>query len=394
MLLSVFTSGNVLQKPTSRTRLCALKFSDRPDARTDFLHGLIERLRGAKGRRRQNFGFDVRSVTFAVESDFLWVVLIGLTALSFSKWHRIFVRVEAVDMKVVCIHRHGKIGTQTSLETAADLLGSMTSLQDLARNEIVCDIDEETLAKAAGKRRGEASGKRRADTPASDTRPVDTRPADTRPADTQALQPADTQAAGKRRKPSPPAEPDQDLVQECLAFLTSREMPPIEPHHARLLQHALDAGDHGQIGAFLLSQRPLELFARVVHLRMAVLRALRDVYGVDTRGSLGTSSLLDNDGYQNIPHERQSALRMISKCMDNARDFPVFAFLDMVRPCLPASVTAMLTLGAGEYCHAGQPLHRPPSPRAAGRRGPPPRRLPEHHTRGERPIPPVLPSRA
>lgn len=326
LLLSVYTSTNIQQIPYNRTRVGALKFLDAPD-RSDLIQRLLNRIKHAKGRMSENYGFDVRSCTFVLECEFIWIILIGINALSYGKWYKVFQRVAALDVKVACVHRSRGTGTHSSLETAADMFNALTTIDQLSENEIWCDVDEEGMAVVRAKKRRQPA--------ASSSRKKAARASCERPAGDQGglsisalIQEIDVGS--------------DDLVNDCLAFLTSKEMPSVQPLHAKIMDLVSHTPQFSQIGLYLLSQRPLELFGRVVHLRMAVIRVLRAVYGVDARKSLCTKAVAHAYGYRLIPPKSQAALRMISQCMDHERDHPILSLLDMVRvwipfPCSPCS---------------------------------------------------------
>jgi hypothetical protein len=267
----------MMLRSTNRTRVGAFKFYDRV-YRDDFIQSLLERIKNAKGVRGENFGFDVRSCTFFVDGGILWVIFISLAALSYNKWNKLFMRFRALDVNVPCIHT----GTQSSLETAAVMFDGLTDIEQLTQNHIICEVDEEALLKVRGKKRQAPGSSAKTAEPA-----VHKRVKTSEPAAEKTSEPA---AAGIGEPAVKTA--DEELVDHCLAFLTSAEFPPIEKQHALLLQHVQSSVAHGQIGVYLLSRRPVELYARVVQLRTVAVRILRDVYSIDARLSLATASLL------------------------------------------------------------------------------------------------------
>jgi len=284
-VISVYTSENMMLRSTNRTRVGAFKFYDRV-YRDDFIQSLLERIKNAKGVRGENFGFDVRSCTFFVDGGILWVIFISLAALSYNKWNKLFMRFRALDVKVPCIHT----GTQSSLETAAVMFDGLTDIEQLTQNHIICEVDEEALLKVRGKKRqAPGSSAKTAEPAAAKTAEpaVHKRVKTSEPAAEKTGEPA---AAGIGEPAVKTA--DEELVDHCLAFLTSAEFPPVEKQHALLLQHTQSSVAHGQIGVYLLSRRPVELYARVVQLRTVAVRILRDVYSIDARLSLATASLL------------------------------------------------------------------------------------------------------
>lgn len=343
LLISVFTSANIMTAASSRTRIGALKYVDVPD-RAGFMQQLLERISLAKTRLYHHIGFDVRSCTYIVEGEHIWVVLIGLVAMSFGKWHKVFLRLGALDIKTVCIHRQPAAGTQSSLETAADMFNHLTTVEELARREIVCPQPATPDGAKKGKKRKTSPAKKAASPARQRTTPVSQRveaksPARTRKAVRAALfvseegQPEDD-GQPPFVSPSPSSGfvyANKELVDECLAFLTSQDMPPVEAHRDRLLQYLTSIPHYGHIGLYMLSQRPLELFAHAMHLRVAVIRVLGERYGIDVGGSLSTMTLVGAEGYGRMTPASQAALRMIGQCVDHDRDFPIFTFLDMVR---------------------------------------------------------------
>lgn len=352
MLYTVYTSETILQKQLSRTRVCALKFNDVHD-RPEFVNSLLHRIKLAKGRLHQNFGFEARSATFVVEGAFVWVIVISLAAMSFCRWHKVFVRIGALDLKISCIHRHRSAGSQSSLETAADMFGDLISIEELASHEIRCEVPPEELQKALGKRSKLGAGEKRKTK--------------------KRRLPPDTAGSAERHVPEPSGagssrmasasgmdSADRELVDECVAFLTSKDMPLVEPHLARLSQHLASASSHTQIGLYLLSRQPLELLARVVHLRTALVRALWVVYGVDARLSLATTSLVRSVNYERVPPRSQAALRMVSQCMDTSKDLPIFALMDTVwvAHSHPGCFFWLMNPIAGRDRHAGERVRR------------------------------------
>lgn len=324
LLVSVYTSCNIMTASVSRTRVGALKFDDVAD-RVQFMHQILERLHHAKARLHQNFGFRVRSCTYVVEDKHLWVVLIGLTAISFGKWFKVYSQLRALDIKTVCVQRASTAGTQTSLETAADMFGRLTSVEELARNEILCEGEAETDAPKRGKKR-----KAQQQTPVTQR----AREAVSPPRGGKVVRAVQFDA------PEPEA---RSLVDECVAFLCRRDMSSVREHHDRLLAHLATIPDGGQMGVYVLSGRPLELFARVVHLHEAVLRALWTLHGIDGRASLGMRAVFGCPGYHGMPPDSQAALRSIGQCVDHERNFPVFTLLDTVSLRAP---------GAAHLAHA------------------------------------------
>ena len=362
-VISVYTLENMMLRQYNRTRVGAFKFHDRED-RAEFMESLLERISRAKGTRRENFGFNVRSYTFAIDGAFVWVIFIGLAALSYNKWHKISTRFRALDVKVPCIHA----GTQASLETAADMFEGLTDIEQLTQNEVVCEVDEDALRKVRRNKRQPSSLAQEdesIDGLVVEDEPVKEKHARTIKAKTSepsANKRAKTSepSAKQRVKPSKPnakhsepvakkaSEPKtyDASVHECLAFLTSVEFPSVEKQHAFLLQHAQTVA-HGQIGLYLLSRWPAELYARVVHLRTIVVRVLRERYSIDSGDSLGTASLAFSGRsastlscpdladlacrYHGIPEDSQAVLRLVSEFVDNGRDVPIFALFDTAR---------------------------------------------------------------
>lgn len=319
LLLTVFTGENIMSAASHRTRVGALKFLDTYD-RFEFMQNLLGRIGFAKARLHQDFGFGVRSCTYVVEQGFLWVVFIGVAAMSFSKWHKVFVRLGALDIRTVCIQRASATGTQSSLETVVDMFGGLTNLEELVRNEIVCPPQESPAEERPVKKRKTPVAERtKATTPPRGSKAV------------RAVR-FDEEASG-----APCELGGSDIGASCLAFLTSKDMPDVGAHHARLLQFAMSNSEEGYVGAYLLSKAPLELFARVVHLRGLVVRVLADDFGIDGRASLSTTTIVGALAYESVPADTRAALQMIGQCVDQERNFPVFCLVDMVRR-LPALV--------------------------------------------------------
>ncbi len=405
LLISVFTSANITTAASSRTRIGALKYLDVPD-RAGFMHQLLERISLAKTRLYHHIGFDVRSCTYIVEGEHIWVILIGLVAMSFGKWHKVFLRLGALDIKTVCIHRQLAAGTQSSLETAADMFNGLTTVEELVRHEIVCHQPATPDGAKKGRKRKASPTSKKAASPARKrTTPVSERVQTASPARKQkavraALFVSEEQQEDDGQPPFVTPSPcggfvyaRKDLVDECLAFLTSKDMPPVEAHRDRLLEYLTSIPHYGHIGMYMLSQHPLELFARAMHLRVAVIRVLGERYGIDARGSLSTMTLVSAGGYERMTPASQAALRMIGQCVDHDRDFPIFTFLDMVcglflisPDCYPAK--PCLT---GRRAGLHQPVCGRPEPRREqGRRredvepqgGPVSGRLQERRDRG------------
>ena len=351
-LLTVYTSKTVLQKHLSRTRVCVLKFPDAHN-RVEFVGSLLQRIQQSKGGKNQRFGFNVRSATFVPDASFLWVVIISLSALSFQKWHKVFTRLGAIDMKVAIFHREGGAGSQTSLETAADMLDPLTNIEELAANEISCDVDPELARRAAGHVKRSSKENPAPSAPPSYAAATIRNPL-------AAVQLPNGGRAGAQGERPPPhidgvislasiccsqdSSVNPDLVNECLAFLTSQHIPSIEQQHKKLLEHLYKIPSaYSQIGLYFLSGHSLELLGRIVHLRTAVVRALWTQYGIDGRVSMSTAWLAKSDGYSHIPRTGQTVLRMISQCIDQVTDLPIYAFVDAV--CFQLSVpTASLSL--------------------------------------------------
>ena len=290
-VITVYTSENIMTRSTNRTRVGALKFHDR-DHRDDFIQSLLERISNAKGARGENFGFDVRSCTFVVDGGFLWVIFISLAALSYNKWHKLFMRFRALDVKVPFIHA----GTQASLDTAADMFDGLTDIEQLTQNHIICEVDDEALQKVRGKKRQAPGSSAKTAEPAVSKRTEASEPAPDKTARTGEPAPKKTARtsgpAPEKTSESVAWTADDEAADLCLAFLTSAEFPSVEKHHAFLLQYIQSSVAHGQIGFYLLSRRPVELYARVVQLRTVVVRTLQEMYSIDARVSLGTASLL------------------------------------------------------------------------------------------------------
>ena len=290
-VITVYTSENIMTRSTNRTRVGALKFHDR-DHRDDFIQSLLERISNAKGARGENFGFDVRSCTFVVDGGFLWVIFISLAALSYNKWHKLFMRFRALDVKVPYIHA----GTQASLDTAADMFDGLTDIEQLTQNHIICEVDDEALQKVRGKKRQAPGSSAKTAEPAVSKRTEASEPAPDKTARTSEPAPKKTARtsgpAPEKTSESVAWTADDEAADLCLAFLTSAEFPSVEKHHAFLLQYIQSSVAHGQIGIYLLSRRPVELYARVVQLRTVVVRTLQEMYSIDARVSLGTASLL------------------------------------------------------------------------------------------------------
>ena len=316
LLISVFTASNIMSAAAYRSRVGALKFND-PADRLEFMQGILERISLARARLYQDFGFAVRSCTHVVEDGFLWVVLIGVSAMSFSKWHKVFVRLGALDIKTACIQRASNCGTQTSLETIADMFGRLTNVELLVRNEIVCPPEEPEARQGGKKRKTPVTERTKAVSPARGGKAMRA---------VQFDEPCSSQALLQHVDENPV----HDIVSGCLAFLTSKDMPAIEEYHTRILEHAVGDSREGNVGAFLLSQAPLDLFARVVHLRGLVVKLLMRGYGIDGRGSLDSAALACAPGYEDIPSAAQGALQLISQRVDHERNFPVFCLVDMV----------------------------------------------------------------
>lgn len=283
-IISVYTSENMMLRPLNRTRVGALRFSDRED-RDEFIHSLLTRIGNAKGNRREHFGFEVRSCTFVVDGGALWVVFIGLAALSYGKWHKLFLRLGASEIKVPCIH----VGTQTSLETVADMFEGVSDIEQLLHHQIVCEVDEDALRKVRGKRK-QPPGTSGAKT----SEPTEKRVRASEPAEKTSLASnlVEKTAVTSELAMEISSRADKSVVDECLAFLTSAELPSVENHHAFLLQHIRASVMHNQIGLYLLSHWPVELYAQVVQLQTVVVRVLGDQYFIDARDSLDTASLV------------------------------------------------------------------------------------------------------
>ncbi len=354
LLISVYTSANILSSSSSRTRVGALRFPDVPD-RLVLMRSLLERISLAKDRLHHGIGFEVRSCTFVVDNAHVWIVLIGKNAMSFGKWHKVYLRLGALDIKTVTIHRQPTAGTQSSLDTVADMFGWMTSVEELARNELVCrpptpEASRGTPGKSK-KRKTPVSERVQVASPARKGKAVRaalfTEPSPAGSRDGGSKQPfvsldVGSGGAGSRdggsKKPFVSLDvgsggPSKELVDGCLAFLTSKHMPAVEAHRELVLQYLTSIPDYGHIGIYILSTRPLEQFARAVQLRAVVLRALQERYGIDARASLSLTTLSTARGYERIAPDGQAALRMIGQCLNHGRDFPVFTLLDVVISC-------------------------------------------------------------
>lgn len=318
--VSVFTLETIQSFPKARSRIGALYFSAQRQRMccrdlAGFAQHVAELIQIHQKAVTYGFGFHLRYYTFfAIPGGDAWVVLASTHPLAMRKWYKVFVGLKAVDIRVPHATRQARIPPCESLLNVAEIFQGATTVEELARNRVDCTDPEP----AGGKPRSK-QGKRQGSSSSSSK-----------------------ETASQPEKEDAPPETDgesqvrvfpyaSDFISDaCLQFLRSTEWPDVMPVWSMIEQHLqqLKRPDQGQTARFILSPRPLEQFARAVHLRHAVHLVL-ETWNIRV-ASLSHADVSSSEGYHGLSQKSRAILRGVGALFDSDSCFPVFAFLDKV----------------------------------------------------------------
>jgi len=335
--VSVFTLETIQSFPKARSRIGALYFSAQRQRMccrdlAGFAQHVAELIQIHQKAVTYGFGFHLRYYTFfAIPGGDAWVVLASTHPLAMRKWYKVFVGLKAVDIRVPHATRQARIPPCESLLNVAEIFQGATTVEELARNRVDCTDPEP----AGGKPRSK-QGKRQGSSSSSSK-----------------------ETASQPEKEDDPPETDgesqvrvfpyaSDFISDaCLQFLRSTEWPDVMPVWSMIEQHLqqLKRPDQGQTARFILSPRPLEQFARAVHLRHAVHLVL-ETWNIRA-ASLSHADVSSSEGYHGLSQKSRAVLRGVGALFDSDSCFPVFAFLDKVpAPFLSLSLSLSLSFCA------------------------------------------------
>jgi hypothetical protein len=340
--VALITSANIQSLLGVKSRTAALRFDSMRVTLVgdfaDYAHRMAEKIQVTYKAVTFGFGFPLNYYTFfPVERGDLWVVLAALYPINMKKWHKVFEGLDAAEIVAPHVVRDSRAGVQESLVIIADIFRGTTTIEELARNRVECS---DTLRRQPGAATNAGPKKRGRDDPLVARANEGLAP----PAQEQPLR---AQPSPRRRaRTGPEEEPssrsalvgrttfvyDAEVMSNaCLRFLQRQVLSDAGEIFDMLTRH-LDQSkkpEYGHIGRFLLSARPLEQFARVVHLRHAVHCVLQARYGMRV-GSLAGTAVMAAQEYQHISVATRERLHLIGRLFESKSCVPIYSFLDPV----------------------------------------------------------------
>lgn len=321
---SVFTSESMQSSPNAKSRIGALFFRaecQRLCCRdlAGFAQQIVEQIKVNQKAVKYGFGFHVRYYTFfSVPGGDAWVVLASMNSQAMKKWHKVFVGLKAAEIRVPHAARQARTPFCESLLNVVEIFKGATTVEELARNRVDC-VDP---VPAGGKPRPKHGRRQCSSSKEGDGL-------------TLAEAPPSTPQKAVGHDGATPVRVFQyasDVLSDaCLQFIRSTEWSDVTPVWNMIEEHLqqLRRPDQGQTARFILSSRPLEQFARAVHLRHAVHTVL-ETWNIRV-ASLSHADVSSSEGYHGLGQKNRAILRGVGALYDTDSCFPVFAFLDKVR---------------------------------------------------------------
>jgi len=119
-----------------------------------------------------------------------------------------------------------------------------------------------------------------------------------------------------------------ELATMCLQYLTHRDLSMVGVLHSSVASFLNETPRYGHIACFLMSDQPLQMFARVVQLRSVVYRIMESRFGLDTT-SFSVASIASSPAYAGMPHDWKALIHQTCTCFDYL-GFPCVSLLDQV----------------------------------------------------------------
>ena len=345
--LSTFTKQYLAVQPTNRARTAVLEFGDRvPHEELSFfvrhqVSNVMDK-RNAPG----GYGFTVKTVSYFVgPNGTVYVVFVGVQPQSFIRWLLVCDGLNAIEITVLHYTRSIPGKNQAGLLGVASVFEKMTTIEQLLRNRIIIHDDGQVIVallfaffdclfphphpwqgQRVYVRNPNKSPKRAKKSPSKSA---------SSKKKARLEDPSTTAASVLSQMVVPIVSFRDELLHASMAFLTNQALTTesMREYFSKLRRYLDSLPGTGAIGLFLLSGRPLDIFAQFIHLKDLVLSVLKNRYQVAVN-QLSAREVLMHPLYTSIDPESRRLLEAITLIIDKAdldpSSLPSYSVVDPV----------------------------------------------------------------